>query len=55
MKEDNIEICTLNCASLHSFLCMQRKAVKLKSFLRLKKQIGRLDRFFVEKVQTIII
>jgi len=30
MKEDNIEICTRNCASMHSLLCMRRKAVKFE-------------------------
>ena len=26
MKEDSIEICTINCASLHSLLCMRKEA-----------------------------
>ena len=55
MKEDSIEICTINCASLHSILCMRRKAVKLKLYLRLKKQIGNLDGLFeLRKCKTLL-
>lgn len=49
MKEDNIEICTIDCASMHSLLCMRRKAVKFK------KRIVNVDLIFeLKKCKTLL-
>ena len=54
VKGDHIKICTRNCASMPSLLCMQRKTVTFKFYLGLKKREDNLEHFLVEKWQNII-
>jgi len=45
MKEESIEICTKNCASLHSLMCMRRKTEKFEPLKR--NWPGRFFLFFL--------
>jgi len=45
MKENSIEICTINCASLHSLLCMRKEAVKFEPLEHYRP--GRFFLFFL--------